>query len=650
MTDSPQPGAELPGALFDAMPQLGWAAGPDGRVERCNARWCAYVGATGEETAGPDWTSIVRSTERPRVTECWRRCLATGEPLDMEVELRRCDGEMRWFLTRVEPMRASGGEVVRWIGTHTDVHDSTLARAALRRAHEAEKRRHERLRRLFEQAPLPIALHEGPEHRYVLANPCARELVGGRDLEGKPLLEAHPELVGQPIVGVLDEVLRTGRGIEQAEAHPVWLQSPEGEPEERWFRASWAPVRAPSGEVEGVLAVGVDLTEQMRLRRELVASEARAVSANQAKDEFLAMLGHELRNPLAPIRTALELMDLHLGEHELRQERDVVERQVGHLVRMVDDLLDVARIARGKLVLKREPLDLARVVGEAVETASPLFESKGHRLTVDIPSGVFVVDGDPDRLSQVMANLLINAAKYTRPGGEVHVSAETKGGAAEVCVRDDGRGLPPELLARLFYPFEQSPQSIARSNGGLGLGLAIALNIVEQHGGTLVAESDGEGQGSTFTVRLPLIDASTLREHERALRAQRRSAQEMATVRRIGRILLVDDNEDAAQLLAARLTKRGYEVTVAYDGARAMEVVAGFQPDVCVLDIGLPVMDGYELAHRLRAELDPTPRFIALTGYGQRADKERAREAGFDRHFTKPVGFQDLVDAIDEEG
>ena len=160
------------------MPQLGWAAGPDGRVERCNARWCAYVGATGEETAGPDWTSIVRSTERPRVTECWRRCLATGEPLDMEVELRRCDGEMRWFLTRVEPMRASGGEVVRWIGTHTDVHDSTLARAALRRAHEAEKRRHERLRRLFEQAPLPIALHEGPEHRYVLANPCARELVG----------------------------------------------------------------------------------------------------------------------------------------------------------------------------------------------------------------------------------------------------------------------------------------------------------------------------------------------------------------------------------------------------------------------------------------------------------------------------------------
>lgn len=642
MTHPSQPGAALTGALFDAMPQLGWTADPDGRVDRYNARWYAFAGVTDEEAAASDWTSIVEPAERPRVAERWRQCIATGEPLEMELALRRHDGEARWFLTHVEPMRASGGEVVGWVGTHTDVH-------ALRRAHEAERRRHERLRRLFEQAPLPIALHEGPEHRYVLANPRARELVGGRELEGKPLLEAHPELVGQPIVGVLDEVLRTGRGIQQDEAHPVWLQNSEGDPEERWFRTSWAPVRGPSGEVEGVLAVGVDLTEQMRLRRELVASEVRAVRANHAKDEFLAMLGHELRNPLAPIRTAFELMDLHLGDRELRRERDIVERQVGRLVRMVDDLLDVARISRGKLSLRREPLDLARVVDEAVETASSLFDSKGHRLTVDVPPGAFVVEGDPDRLAQVMANLLINAAKYTPPGGEVHVSAETEGGAVEASVRDDGRGLPPDLLARLFRPFEQRTQTIARSNGGLGLGLAIALNIVEQHGGTVVAESDGEGQGSTFTMRLPLIDPSALLEHQRAARAQRRSAQEMATVRRHGRILLVDDNEDAAQLLAARLEKRGYDVTVAYDGAQALEALAGLRPDVCVLDIGLPVMDGYELARRLRAELEPTPRLIALTGYGQQADKERAREAGFDRHFTKPVGFQDLVDAIDEE-
>lgn len=613
--------------LFDAMPQLGWTAGPDGFIDYYNPRWYAYTGTTPEQMRGWGWKAVHDPGLLPDVLARWERSLATGEPFEMEFKLRRHDGEMRWFLTRVEPMRGDDGEVIRWVGINTDVHDQKLAQEALERARQLEALHRERLSRLFAQAPLPIALHEGPEHRYVLANDRARELAGGRDLVGRPLLDALPELRGQPIVEILDQVYRTGTGIQQTEALPVMVATAEGQLEERFFRVAWEPVFDVQGEVTGVMSIGVELTEQVRLREQLEVSERKAVDANRAKDEFLAMLGHELRNPLAPMRTALELINLQLPADELVRERAILARQMDHLVRMVDDLLDIARVTGGKLTLNREVLDLADVLAEALETASPLLESKRHHVSVQLAPGVYTLDADPVRLAQVFTNLLVNAAKYTPDRGRIVVWAEAEEGSVTVFVRDDGDGLTGEFVQSLFEPFVQSPQSIARSGGGLGLGLAIARNIVEQHGGNVTATSEGLGRGSTFAVQLPLLpaEAGAIPRRQRISRPTPPLPAEETR-----RVMVVDDNEDAAEMLCARLVRRGFEVHIAHDGRSA-------------LDIGLPEMDGYELARRLRDSIDPTPLLIAVTGYGQQADKVRAKEVGFDHHFTKPVDFEEIL-------
>jgi len=599
------------------MPQLGWTARPDGHIDYYNRRWYAYTGATFEDMQGWGWKSVHDPDHLPAVLERWNRSLETGEPFEMEFRLRRHDGEMRWFLTRVEPMRNEQGQIVRWVGINTDIHQQKRAQRVLERSREADAAERERYARLFEQAPLPIAVFEGPEHRYALVNPSARELIDGRELVGLPFREAHPEPEARPLAEILDRVYETGVGFRQDEAQPVLIVDADGSPRERHIRIAWEPLLGPDGEVAGIMSIGVELTEQMRLQRELRASEQRANRANRAKDRFLAMLGHELRNPLAPIRTALELMSLELELESARRERDMIERQVAHLVSMVDDLLDVARVSRGKLSLELRVVDLADVVAAAVETAGPALENKRHDLSVDVPRGRFAVRGDRPRLAQIVANLLINAAKYTPEGGRVEVDATAVEDHVELAVRDDGDGLSAELLGRVFEPFEQSEQTIERADGGLGLGLAIARELAELHGGTLDAASAGEGLGSVFTVRLPLRDLRELRPTP----PEPAQLADAPVVPR--RILLVDDNVDAAEALAMRLIRQGYDVTAAYDGAEALAVAPHVAPDVCVLDIGLPLIDGYELAARLRERLDPAPRLLALTGYGQVSDKQR---------------------------
>jgi signal transduction histidine kinase len=379
--------------------------------------------------------------------------------------------------------------------------------------------------------------------------------------------------------------------------------------------------------------------------KEAKTARAEADTARRTKDEFLALLGHELRNPLAPILTALELMKMREGGGALR-ERAVIERQVRHLVRLVDDLLDVSRITRGKIELKRTAVEVCQIVSQAIEMASPLLEERSHNLRVSVPRRGLLVDVDELRMAQVVSNLLTNAAKYTEPGGQIFVTAARESGTIVVRVKDSGAGISPEILPRVFDMFVQGKQSLDRTEGGLGLGLTIVRNVVELHGGAVVARSEGQGKGTEMELRLPALPQQLL---DLAVESDEDPTTETSRPRLIGRrVLVVDDNSDAAETLADILRELGHTTSVAHDGPTALAAAASFRPHVALLDIGLPVMDGYELARRLREQpdLDKTQLF-AITGYGQESDRERSREAGFQEHLVKPIDLARLATLID---
>ena len=369
----------------------------------------------------------------------------------------------------------------------------------------------------------------------------------------------------------------------------------------------------------------------------LQIARTRAEEATRAKDEFLAMLGHELRNPLSPILTALQLMRL---KKQTSRELDVMERQVGNLIRLVDDLLDVSRITRGKIELRKRAVELAEVATRAIEMVSPALERKQQRLHIEMSTSGLVIHADPARVAQVIANLLNNASKYSDEGTEITLSAEANAGNVVMRVRDEGIGLAPDMLERVFELFAQHPQALDRSAGGLGLGLAIVRSLVRMHGGRVWASSDGPGLGSEFLVELPLAGGVALGAGPAA------DPLGEALPHASGeRILIVDDNDDTATLLHEALAALGYEVRTAGDGPTALSIAREFEPAIGVLDLGLPVMDGYELARHLRARRDI--RLIAVTGYGQRSDHERSRAAGFDAHLVKPIMLDELADVLD---
>jgi PAS domain S-box-containing protein len=377
---------------------------------------------------------------------------------------------------------------------------------------------------------------------------------------------------------------------------------------------------------------------ERRINERLSEEITRREEADRKKDEFLALLGHELRNPLAPIVTALDLIDM-AGPVGFERERSVIRRQADHLTRLVDDLLDVSRVMREKIQLRKEPIELARVVTQAVEIASPLLEQRRHELVIDVPREGARVNADAMRLGQVFANLLTNAAKYTEPGGKIAIHARREGGAIEVAVSDNGNGISKGLLAHIFDPFVQSDRTIDRAQGGLGLGLALVKSLTQLHGGKVSAHSDGPGKGSRFVVRLPAYAPGPSTD-------EAVTGRMAAVIPPSARVLVVDDNVDAADTLADVLRKVGYEVTVAHDAPTALHIAAEFKPAIALLDIGLPVMDGYELARRLRSSLPEPPRLIAVSGYGADADLARSRAAGFEVHLGKPVNFDTLVNAL----
>ncbi len=516
-----------------------------------------------------------------------------------------------------------------------------LAKAQASRSDAERQKQH--LHALFMQAPVAIAVLRGERHVVEFANPVACRVWGRRpeQVMGLPLLDALPEVrQQQQWEMLLGDVYGLGETRSGTETPAQFDRDRSGVLETVYFDFVYTPLRDVHGTVEGVLVIASDVTTQVLARQQVDRLREVAEEANRAKDEFLAMLGHELRNPLAPILTALQLLKLR-GVAGVERERALIERQVRHLVQLVDDLLDVSRITRGKIALRPEPIEVADVVTRAIEMASPLFEQQRHDLDVDVPRSGLMVHGDPARLAQVVANLLTNAAKYTEPVGRVTVRARSEDGWVSVEVRDTGVGIEPDVLPHIFDMFVQERQAIDRAIGGLGLGLAIVRSLVTQHGGVVTADSEGRGRGSVFTVRLP-----HLLERQQAPPLEAPAGRRHTPDGR--RVLVVDDNRDAALMLVDMLTTLGYQARSAHDGPSAIALVEDFDPDVAFIDIGLPVMNGYELARRLTAGLaHPRIRLVALTGYGLQRDRRLSAAAGFAAHLVKPVEAERLRATID---
>ena len=497
---------------------------------------------------------------------------------------------------------------------------STLRRIDNANASAAIERRRDNL---LMQAPVATALMTGPEHFFQLANARFCK-IAGRDPVGKTFRDAFPELGDSGLRELLDRVFETGERLVMNEELVRLDRSGTGV-DDMYFNFNVEPL-SDGDDVYGMMIVAIDITEQVRARQVLQ-------EANRAKDEFLAMLGHELRNPLAPILTAIELMNKKTSVAE--KERTVIERQVRHVIRLVDDLLDVSRITRGLIRLEQRVVDLADVVAAAIEATRHLIDQREHHLVVEAPRGV-QVEGDESRLVQIVSNLVTNAARYTAPGGQIRITLARDGDQAVLRVRDNGAGIDRDLLPKVFDLFVQGTRSAERTEGGLGLGLAIVKNLVALHGGSVVARSEGVGKGSEFEIRLPLADPQVIPTAPA-------NAKRIAGVPK--RVLIVDDNEDASSLLGEIVRMHGHDVMIVHDPSVALDVAGTFHPEVAVLDIGLPGMDGYELAPLLR-EKAPGCRLIALTGYGQKKDRERALAAGFAAHLVKPVQIGELLEMV----
>ena len=400
----------------------------------------------------------------------------------------------------------------------------------------------------------------------------------------------------------------------------IVVERPDGS--RRTALAHANPFRDRRGAARGAVNVLVDITVQKQ-------AETVLRQADQRKDEFLAILAHELRNPLAPIGNALQVLQLDSGDPQiLKQARDMLSRQVQQIVRLVDDLMDVSCITRNQLVLRKEPTDLRQVLQSALEACRPAIERSGQELEVALPAQPVYLHADAARLAQVFSNLLSNAAKYTGYGGRIRLSVARDADAAVVSLRDTGVGMPPEMLETIFEPFTQADRSLERAQGGLGIGLSLVRGLVAMHGGTVEAHSEGPGTGSLFVVRLPLSDhAPALAEDTKPVAAPPKR-----------RVLVVDDNKDSAVSMAMILDLLGHETCTVYDGLAAVEAAESFHPDLVLLDIGLPRLNGYDAARRIRAQADgESVLLVAMTGWGQAEDKRRSAEAGFDLHLVKPV-------------
>ncbi len=608
--------------------------GPDHVFERANEQYVRLVG--GRPLVGRTVREVFPEVEAQGFFEVLDRVYLGGEPYvgrDVRIALRQRDGrlEERILDFVYQPMRDASGAVSGILAHGIDLTERKRAEADLARVTAESERR----RRLYE-----TALSNTPDlvyvfdldHRFTYANEALLEM-WGRTWD-QAIGQTCLELGYEPRHAALHD-----REIDQVAAsrRPIRGEVPfTGTKGRRIYDYIFTPVIGAGGEVEAVAGTARDVTERK-------AMEDALRQADRRKDEFLALLAHELRNPLAPIRNGLQVLRLADRDADARTSaRQMMERQLGHMVRLIDDLLDISRISRNKMELRRARVVLADVISGAVEVARPMIEDAGHELTVALPPDPIHLDADLTRLAQVFGNLLTNSAKYTPRGGHIRLAAETRGENVVVSVRDDGIGIPAASLPAIFDMFSQVDRSIERATGGLGIGLALVKGLVEMHGGTVTAESGGEGKGSTFTVRLPTLAATS----DAAADAE---PDEPPTPGARRRILVVDDNHDAALSMAMVLRLQGSDVRTAHDGLEAVEAAEAFRPQVILMDVGMPRLNGFDATRRIRERpWGQAATIIALTGWGQEGDRMQSRTAGCDGHLVKPVDLSELQNLLAE--
>lgn len=703
-------------------------------------------GVTPEEVLANPATlhDMIVPEDRARVAATEEAAVRSWTLFDCQFRIH-VGGVERWLHCRSAPRRRPDGSAL-WDGIAIEVTAGKQTESDRERLLREVKVEQQRLEEVFQHAPSFMAVLRGPDHVFERANDRYRELTGGRQLIGRTIREAFPEIDGQGFFEILDRVYRTGERHVETDAR-VMLRGGTGDAalEERFLEFVYQPIREADGAVSGILVQGIDLTDRRRKRHyetalsstpdfvyvfdlehrftyvneallstwgktwdeaigktclelgyepwhaemhdrevdqvaatkkpirnevpftgtggrriydyifvpifgqtgevEAVAGTTRDITdrkamedalreADRKKDDFIALLAHELRNPLAPIRNGLEILRLsQLDPAALERARSIMDRQLGHMVRLIDDLLDVSRIGRHKMKLRRQRLLLSDAIGSAVEAARPLIDAAGQSFVLTLPSEPITLDADLTRLAQVFGNLLSNSVKYTKRGGTIQLSAERVGDHAVVRVRDNGIGIPAASLPTIFDMFSQVDRSIERNTGGLGIGLALVKGLVEMHGGDVTAESPGDNAGSTFTIRLPIAAGTDSPEPSR-----------VGVIARSGRrILVVDDNRDGAESMAAMLRLRGDESCCAHDGLEAVRQAESQRPDVILMDVGMPKLNGLDATRRIRQQpWGKAITIIALTGWGTERDREQSRDAGCDGHLVKPVQLADL--------
>jgi PAS domain S-box-containing protein len=607
--------------LANTIPQMAWIAGADGAVEWYNDRWYAYTGMTPGQAAGEGWRQAIDEASLPTVSSQLAAGMASGDAFSLTITMRGADGQLRRFLTQMAPLRDAGGRLVQWFGTNTDL-------TPLEQAQQAVRESEERLREGLQAANMAAWTWDLDSGEMRFSDNAEAVFAGAWRADGRNW-SFLPEADRARLKAMAEEAL--GRHASYrcevelpgaADAEARWIEV-RGKADSRSLAS-----RSSSG-------IALDVSERKR-------AEVALLLADQRKDEFLAMLAHELRNPLAPISSAVKIMELMSPDAppQVKKARDVIDRQTRHLSRLVDDLMDVSRISTGKIVLRDEPVDAGAMVLRAIEMNRPLLDARGHRLETHGLSQQQMLRGDSTRLTQVVGNLINNAAKYTEAGGRIRVGLERDGGWLTIRVADNGVGMSPQIVPHVFNLFLQAERSLDRSLGGLGIGLSVVKRLTELHGGTVEARSAGERLGSEFVVRLPALDAPAA---QAGLPAAATAAPR--------RILVVDDNRDAVDALAMMLRLGGNDVEIAYEGMAALVTAQSFAPDAVVLDIGLPGIDGYEVARRLRVRPETAKALIvAVTGYGQKEDRERSRAAGFDHHLVKPIESDALLTLLGGQG
>ena len=606
----------------DTAPAMLWVTEVDGFCSFLSRAWTHYTGQSETAGLGFGWLDMVHPDDRTSASRLFQEANASRVAFSLEHRLRHADGSWRWVYDEGSPRLGETGEFLGFSGSVTDIHDRHMAEEELRKS----KERYVRLLNSIDEGfcVVQMLLSDGKpvDYRFIEMNEVFERQTGLQEPLGRTALELVPTL--EPFwVDTYGDVALTGAA--RRFTHGSQAMG-------RWFDVFASPIGDPS-ELQ-VAILFRDISQQ-------VETERRLLEADRLKDEFLATLAHELRNPLAPIRTGAELLRRIGSDPAQMRLAEIIGRQSGHLARMVDDLMDISRISRGKLELRMAPLVLQEVVGVAVENASEALLAGNHPLTVDMPPDPIHLLGDSVRLVQVLLNLLTNATRYSAAGRPVGVFVEkAQSGFVTLRVRDEGIGISPEQLERIFEMFYQGGTASERASGGMGIGLSLVKRLTELHGGTVEAVSGGLGRGSEFTLRLPLLPVESTSEP---------CQQTFMHPLQPRRVLIVDDNRDAADTLAEMLRLIGYEAFTAYDGVEGVAQAQALQPDAVLLDLGMPRLDGYGACRAIRASANGTRiALVALSGWGQAADVERTRTAGFDLHLVKPVQPDELVNAMEE--